>query len=650
MKKILLFIICVLFIIPIWGQENPIISQRLKELYPIVSYENGIYHVFSKDYKHQGLCDNQGKEILPPIYNDIFIGQLHKLGLCTLTKDGKYGVINMQGNFLLPCIYEKAFIHKQNYIDVKLHGKEGLYDLKAKEIIPCIYDEISTFMLEKENYCDVKQNGKVGLYHIKNKTELLPCVFDYISFDEKIGFFKVERNEKKGLYNVEGKEIIPCKYDYLSFKDKIGFFEVKQNEKKGLCNAEGKEIIPCKFDFIWDYNYKETGCFEVELNDKKGVYNDKGKELLQCIYDGVFINSDYIRFSMNEKDGLYSIKENKEVIKPNYNYLSLPSEGLILYQKVKEGKYGYLDVKGNIVIEPQYDNASSFEDGIAQVTKNGVTSILKHPLNGTNLEVSEGSEVWADIDIPQTSTQNEEAFAFIIANENYNHFSGAAYSHNDGKVFAEYCKKTLGLPENNIRYYEDATYGNMANALKQLRDIADVYEGDAKIIFYFSGLGITDEKTSERYILPSDASFSALGSTGYQVNELMDLLNQLKSQYTLLVVDAPFNGNGKDGKPITSGRGVKIANKKVISQDNVVGLIGSEEGNGYSCKQLQHSIMTYSLLEKLKTVKGECCIGDMLEASFQKTREQSLKLFKEVQTPQKVVSEKSNKVLTNKMM
>ena len=361
------------------------------------------------------------------------------------------------------------------------------------------------------------------------------------------------------------------------------------------------------------------------------------------------MDSDYISFSMNEKCGLYSIKDNKVVIKPEYYYMSLPSEDLILYQKVKEGKYGYLDIKGKVVIEAQYDNASSFEDGIAQVTKNGVTSIIKHPLNGTNLDVAEGNEVWVDIDIPQNDKQNDEAFAFIIANENYVNFSGADYSHNDGKVFAEYCKKTLGLPENNVRYYGDATYGNMANALKQLRDIADVYDGDAKIIFYFSGLGITDEKTNERYILPSDASLSALGSTGYQVNELMGTLNQLKSQYTLFVVDAPFNGNGKDGKPITSGRGVMIANKKVISQDNVVGLIGSEEGNGYSCKELQHSILTYSLLERLKTAKGNCSIGDVLETSFQKTIEQSLKLFKEVQSPQRVVSERSNNILTLKM-
>lgn len=647
MKKILLFVLCALFTTSVLGQENPSITQRLKELYPIVSYENGIYKVWSKDYKHQGLYDNQGKEILAPIYNEIFIGQLFELGLCTLKKDGKYGVINMEGKLLLPCIYDIAYIDKQNYIKVKLRGKEGLFNINAKEIIPCIYDEIMMSMLEERNYCDVKQNGKKGLYHIKRNKELLPCIFDYISYDEKIDCFKVEQNNKYGLYSIDGKEIIPCKYDYLSFDDKNGFFEVKQNEKNGLCNSEGKEIIPCKFDYIWDYDYKEAGCFRVELNDKEGAYNDKGNELLSCIYNDVFIQGDYITFELNGKEGLYSIKEKKEILKCEYHYLSHPQEGLILFKKEKDGKYGYMDLKGKVVIEPQYDNAASFEEGVAQVTKDGVTSIIKHPIHGTSLDVATGNNVWVDVDIPMTSKQNEETFAFIIANENYNLFSGADYSHNDGKVFAEYCKKTLGMPENNVRYYEDATYGNIANALKQLRDIADVYDGDAKIIFYFSGLGITDEKTNERYILPSDASLSALASTGYKITELMSTLNFLKSKYTILIVDAPFNGNDKSGKPLASGRGVRISNKQIPPMSNVIGLIGSDDGKGYSSKQLQHSILTYSILDKLKSTKGDCSISELFDESCQKTKTESLKLFKDVQLPRII---RSNNAITNKKM
>lgn len=664
MKKILLLFFCVLFSISIWGQivgaksagyqkhgfvdanGNWVVQPIYDFTYWYEKWNLGTFR--NKDGGPEGLLDAFGKVIFPiGKYKQYFYSRNY----ITLTDmDEKKGVATLSGDVIVPCLYEEIYIDENGYIRVKSIGKFGLRNQEGREIIPCKYDEISMSMLEKGDFCNVKQNGKTGLYHIKRNKELLPCIFDNISYDEKIACFEVKQNNKYGLYSIDGKEVIPCKYEYLSYQEEIRFIKVKQSDKYGLCSIEGEVIIPCRYDRISDYYYKDSGCFEVERGEGEGVYDNQGNELLSCIYDNVFIQGEYITFELNGKEGLYSIKEKKEILKCEYHYLSYPQEGLVVFKKEKDGKYGYMDMKGKVIIEPQYDDAASFEEGVAQVTKEGVTSIIIHPLHGTSLNVATGNDVWVDIDIPVTSKQNEEAFAFIIANENYVHFSAAYYSHNDGKVFAEYCKKTLGMPENNVRYYEDATYGNIANALKQLRDIADVYDGDAKIIFYFSGLGITDEKTNERYILPSDASLSSLRATGYQVNELMGTLNQLKSQYTLVVVDAPFNGNGKDGKPITSSRGVMIANKKVISQDNVVGLIGGEGGNSYSCKQLQHGVLTYSLLEKLKTAKGDCSIGDMLDASFQKTREQSLKYFKEVQTPQKMVSGKSNRILTNKMM
>ena len=648
MKKNLLFLVCILFATMVYGQENPAVTQRLKEKYGYVAYESGFYLVHAKDYSQgirEGLCDGNGKEIVPCIYKSIYLGYFSKYALIMVDK-GKdlNGFLRKDGSSVLPCIYESVFIPKQlNYIHVKKDGKEGTFNFDGDVVIPLKYDEVFIHMLEKHDYCDVKVNGKSGLYHIKKKRELLPCIFDYISYEESMRGFKVELNEKYGLFSAEGKELIPCKFDILSYNEKTGFIEVTKNEKEGLYNVDGKEIIPCIFDHI-SYEEDMRG-FEVEQNEKYGMLNMEGKEILPCIYDFIYTSDgDFIKVELNEKQGLYSIKDKKFLFNCEYEDLSVPSEDLILFRKKKKEKYGYMDLNGKIVIEPQYDNASPFEEGIAQVTKNGVTSIIEHPLHGTNLNVASGSEVWVDVDIPHTSIRNEDAFAFIIANENYSNFSGADYSHNDGKVFAEYCRKTLGLPANNVRYYEDATYGNIANALKQLKDIADVYDGEAKIIFYFSGLGITDDKTKDRYILPTDASLSALASTGYNVEELMNALNLLKSQYTFMIIDAPFNGNDKNGQQMAMGRGVMLSNKKVTPHDNIIGLLGSEEGNCYSSKQLQHGVLTSVLLEKLKTAKGDCDLLELVDTSCKKVRSESLKLFKEVQTPKKIMPERLNEL------
>lgn len=52
--------------------------------------------------------------------------------------------------------------------------------------------------------------------------------------------------------------------------------------------------------------------------------------------------------------------------------------------------------------------------------------------------------------------------------------------------------------------FEDATYGNMIAAIKQLKEIANAYEGEAGVILYYAGHGVPDEKRNSAYLLPVD--------------------------------------------------------------------------------------------------------------------------------------------------
>lgn len=276
---------------------------------------------------------------------------------------------------------------------------------------------------------------------------------------------------------------------------------------------------------------------------------------------------------------------------------------------------------------------------------------MQHPLKGSSLTLANGvtsNEV--DNKIPQTNKDSKETFAFVFANENYTNFSGADYSINDGKIFTKYCKKTLGLPENNVRYYEDATYGNMQKVIKQIQDIADVYDGSAKIIFYFSGLGISNDKDGKRYILPSDASASALSATAVPLADLLRSLGKLNTIYTMAVVDAPFNGMDKNGKALGTGRGVKINDRNEDVFGNMVLLVGNENGNNYSSKSLGHGLLTYSLLNQLKETKGDCSVGSLIENITTDTKKESLNQFKDVQKPLIKVSEQiKNKIQSLKL-
>lgn len=66
-------------------------------------------------------------------------------------------------------------------------------------------------------------------------------------------------------------------------------------------------------------------------------------------------------------DGKYGFidKTGKIIIKPQFEYAYDFSEGF--GRIVAKGKYGFIDKTGKIIIKPQFDDAWNFSDGLAKV-------------------------------------------------------------------------------------------------------------------------------------------------------------------------------------------------------------------------------------------------------------------------------------------
>ena len=111
-----------------------------------------------------------------------------------------------------------------------------------------------------------------------------------------------------------------------------------------------------------------------------------------------------------------------------------------------------------------------------------------------------------DSDIPTTAAVNDKTFAVVIGNEIYSKEIRVKFAMTDAKVFKQYLQKTLGLPENNIQYLENATYGQILDAIKWINDVIKVYNGEAKVIFYYAGHGMPDEQTKSAFLLPVDGN------------------------------------------------------------------------------------------------------------------------------------------------
>ncbi len=216
-----------------------------------------------------------------------------------------------------------------------------------------------------------------------------------------------------------------------------------------------------------------------------------------------------------------------------------------------------------------------------------------------------------DKDIPKTKQKNDKTFALIIGNEQYKRESKVPFANNDAKVFAEYCKKTLGLPANNVKLYLNAGLNDMRHAMATLVNTLKAYDGEAKAIVYYAGHGIPDEASRMPYLLPVDG-FATDIKSGYSLSDMYDELASAPSQMTMVFLDACFSGAKREGGMLVETRGIALATRNAMPTGNLLVLSASQgDETAFSDKQHGHGLFTYYLLKHLQETEGETTISKM---------------------------------------
>lgn len=238
-----------------------------------------------------------------------------------------------------------------------------------------------------------------------------------------------------------------------------------------------------------------------------------------------------------------------------------------------------------------------------------------------------------DVDIPETGTGNSKTFAVIIANEHYYNVAGVPMALNDGSTFKAYCQKTLGMPEENVRYYPDASYGMMLRAIRDIRDIANAFSGDINVVFYYAGHGIPNESTKDAYLLPVDADGTQTEGC-YSLNKLYGELGALSAKSVVVFLDACFSGSKREQGMLASARGVALTPKKEAPRGNmVVFSAATDDETAFPYEQKGHGLFTYYLLKKLQETKGDVSLGELSTYITENVKRQSVVINRKVQTP-----------------
>jgi hypothetical protein len=238
-----------------------------------------------------------------------------------------------------------------------------------------------------------------------------------------------------------------------------------------------------------------------------------------------------------------------------------------------------------------------------------------------------------DVDIPTTKDENEDMFAVIIANENYQEEVKVDYALNDGEMFKTYCHQVLGIPEKNIHIRKDATRNNMIAEMSWMQQVSKAYNGSARFILFYAGHGIPDEKTGTSYLLPVDGKGSML-ETGYSLEKFYKELGEMPSSGVIVFMDACFSGSKRGDGMLAAARGVAIKAKPQDPQGKMV-VFSAAQGDetAYPYKEKEHGLFTYYLLKKLKETKGNVSLEDLSSYITEKVSRESIVSNGKSQTP-----------------
>lgn len=243
-----------------------------------------------------------------------------------------------------------------------------------------------------------------------------------------------------------------------------------------------------------------------------------------------------------------------------------------------------------------------------------------------------------DVDIPQSESFNENTVAIIIANEHYQELENVAFAKNDGEIFAKYCNMTLGIPDENVRFLSDATYGKMMETISEIKDLARVFKGEMKLIFYYAGHGSHETSTKRGFLIPVDAS-KVTESTCVSLGNFYQELGDLELASATVFLDACFSGAGRSGEMLLSGRSVREAPEPDEPTGNVVVISStSNDQIAMPLNKMRHGLFTYYLLKKLNDSKGDMTLVELVNALERDVPRNSMLHNKHEQTPTVAVS------------
>ena len=314
--------------------------------------ENGLY----------GFRRADGTVIAPNRYSfvDHFNGNYCKVYL----EDTLCGMIDRDGNEIVPCIYEDLEYPSDGRIKAYRKGLHGYLDLHGNVVIPLQYPQSGRFTQGLAPIAVYLDSFTVACTFIDTMgNEVFPRIFENVMpFCE--GYDPVRRYDSWVMIDLSGREVLTTNPD--------GHFFAGDSEGWALFDYSMMPLTPFVYRNVGNFS---DGRVSVSRDGKYGFLDGRGREVIPCIYDYVGgFQMGRAMVSLNDRYGI--IDTNGRIILPiEYEYTSMKGFKYSYYDSLalveKNGRLGYVDLDGNLAIPFYFEEAFHFTEGLAAVRFDG---------------------------------------------------------------------------------------------------------------------------------------------------------------------------------------------------------------------------------------------------------------------------------------
>ena len=276
--------------------------------------------------------------------------------LFVVEKDGQSGFIDQTGKVVIPFQFDKANSFHEGLALVTVKGKKSFIDITGRILFAANYDVVRDF---SEGLCAVN----LGEKRIAN-----------------IGL--ISDPGKWGYIDKSGKLAIPMKFTHAeSFSE--GLAAIKDGDNGAFIDHEAKKVFELPLDVTLGFR---EGLVGVLYRGTLAYFDKTGKKISPPLGYGPKSNSfseGLVPVEIKGKTGFMD-RSGKIVIEPQFEGAEDFNEGLAPVRVHSEettwcprepsgsrqgftNKWGYIDKTGKMVIPPQFESAAPFSEGLAAI-------------------------------------------------------------------------------------------------------------------------------------------------------------------------------------------------------------------------------------------------------------------------------------------